>query len=271
MRKIFTIALILVILAAGIFLAIEYLDQIKSIAGSLASRQIDQIVISKENITEKEVNKADNYTTEVTYPVFSGIRDSQAKEDINAHIKSSVFAVAESFKNDARENCDFSKLGDNAPDWTCEFYALPEAYNVIDRILSVRMEYYRFTGGAHGATNYVYLNYNLSTGKPVEWNSVFKSDSEYLKKISDFSRDYLIANITKGDNAMTNEEWVKEGTEPKSDNYNTNVGFNDFGIIILFQQYQVAAYAAGPQEVTIPYPEFKDFIDPAGPLSAKLN
>jgi hypothetical protein len=39
------------------------------------------------------------------------------------------------------------------------------------------------------------------------------------------------------------------------------------GLVITFNEYQVAAYAVGPQVVVIPFTALKDISDPRGPLT----
>jgi hypothetical protein len=38
------------------------------------------------------------------------------------------------------------------------------------------------------------------------------------------------------------------------------------GLMITFDEYQVAPYAAGPQTVTVPYSELRGLINPEGVL-----
>ncbi|MFS8085155.1 MAG: RsiV family protein, partial [Acidobacteriota bacterium] len=40
------------------------------------------------------------------------------------------------------------------------------------------------------------------------------------------------------------------------------------GLWIVFDPYQVASYAAGPQTVLVPYSVLKDIIKPDGPVAA---
>jgi len=42
-------------------------------------------------------------------------------------------------------------------------------------------------------------------------------------------------------------------------------------VLISFDPYQVGPYAAGPQEIVVPYNELAALIDPAGPAGAFLN
>jgi hypothetical protein len=53
---------------------------------------------------------------------------------------------------------------------------------------------------------------------------------------------------------------------PTPENYrNWNIATD--GLMITFDEYQVAAYAAGPQTVVVPYSELQAVIDPASPLT----
>jgi hypothetical protein len=57
-----------------------------------------------------------------------------------------------------------------------------------------------------------------------------------------------------------------DGARPTPENYAVwNVSAE--GVVITFNEAQVAAYAAGPQEVVIPFATLKDIFDPQGPLN----
>ena len=57
-----------------------------------------------------------------------------------------------------------------------------------------------------------------------------------------------------------------DGAKPTPENYAVwNISAE--GLVITFNEYQVAAYAAGPQEVVIPFAALKDILDPQGPLN----
>jgi len=218
--------------------------------------------ISEKIIDFSEESKQDNYKISYKYPEFSGIKNEAAQNKINESIKNSAYFYADKFKSDAKINCDFSGLGEYAPSWMCEFDVAFNDYKITaNEILSVQMEYYQFTGGAHGNTNYVITNYDIKTGEKIDWRQIFLMNSDFFQKISELSFKNLKEKLTTGETPLSNDEWIKEGTAPNEENYNTNVGFTENGLLIIFQQYQVAPYAAGPQEVIIPYQNIENFLN----------
>lgn len=220
-----------------------------------------------KNISEKSAQY--NYEVNADYPEFSGLKNIDAQNKINQDAKNFVIATADKFKEDSKTNCDFSNLPGPKPEWVCELDVAFDNFNLTnDKILSVKIEYYQFTGGAHGGTTYEFLNYNIATGERINWQDVFKKNSDYLRIISEYSKNNLGQQLLKPNEPLSDANWIERGTAPASENYNSNVGFNNDGVAIVFQQYQVAAYAAGPQEVTVPYNQLKDAIEIAGLLGS---
>lgn len=265
MNKILAVILFVAIAALAVFLFLNYRDSVME-NQPLFSGTKD---ISFETVSSAEDSKEINYKTIIVYPQFSGIEPGRQNK-INNNIKEAVLDVTDKFKEDAKDLCDFSDLGDNAPGWQCEFTASFNNYQIIrEKILSVEMEYYRFMGGAHGGTTFAFYNYNLETGEVLAWQDIFKQNSDYLKAISEYSFSNLKAQLLQGEYPLSQEGWIKEGTDANVDNYNTNIGFSVNGLKIIFQQYQVAPYAAGPQTVTIPYSELNNYINPSGLLGVR--
>jgi hypothetical protein len=65
---------------------------------------------------------------------------------------------------------------------------------------------------------------------------------------------------------MLDDDWIQRGAGPDAENYGSwTIGKKGLGII--FDSYQVAAYAAGPQHVLVPYSALKDLIKPDGPIA----
>ncbi len=58
---------------------------------------------------------------------------------------------------------------------------------------------------------------------------------------------------------MSDDEWIATGAGPKAENFDS-WNITKTGILINFDPYQVAAYAAGPQDVLIPYEEIKSIL-----------
>ena len=84
-------------------------------------------------------------------------------------------------------------------------------------------------------------------------DEIFLPGSNYLQKISELCKAELAArNI--------GFEGFSQGADPLPENYQRwNV--SDQGLMITFDEYQVAAYAAGPQVVVIPFGELGGLVD----------
>jgi hypothetical protein len=104
------------------------------------------------------------------------------------------------------------------------------------------------------------VTFNLATGQDVTLDQLFLAGSDYLQIFSDVSK----AELSTRDIGF-NDEVFASGADPLPVNYQ-NWNITADGLLITFDEYQVAPYAAGPQTVTLPYSALKDVIDPQGPL-----
>ena len=64
---------------------------------------------------------------------------------------------------------------------------------------------------------------------------------------------------------MLDDDWIQRGAGASGENYDSWT-ITKQGLKIHFDPYQVAPYAAGPQQVTIPYSALKDIIKADGPF-----
>ena len=104
------------------------------------------------------------------------------------------------------------------------------------------------------------LNYDLAKGKDIALSDLFLPGTDYLGAIS----KYCATQLNTRD---INFKDFSQGADPTADNYK-NWNITPDGLMITFDEYQVAAYVAGPQTVTVPYGELKSLIDPNGPLGS---
>ena len=118
-------------------------------------------------------------------------------------------------------------------------------------------------GAAHPGLNSITLNYDLAQGKDLALADLFLPNSDYLGAIS----QYCVHELSKQpffDTAFA------EGAKPTPENYR-NWNITPDGLMITFDEYQVAPYAAGPQTINVPYSELKSLINPQGPLARLLQ
>lgn len=113
-------------------------------------------------------------------------------------------------------------------------------------------------GAAHPGTYSITLNYDLDQGKELALANLFLPNSNYLEAIADYCKSEL-SKQPFYDGAFTT------GADPIAENYR-NWNITPDGLMITFDEYQVAPYAAGPQVVQVPLDAIRPVVDPNGPL-----
>ncbi|HRH43680.1 MAG TPA: DUF3298 and DUF4163 domain-containing protein [Pyrinomonadaceae bacterium] len=184
-----------------------------------------------QNQTIKE--KTNGNDISISYPQFVGGNFTA----LNLALKNIALQYQNEFKKGKPEKGEENYLESG---YTIEF--------ANDNIVSVQFGQESFSGGAHPNHSSQTLNFDLKNNKPIKLADLFKPNSKYLQKLSQLSKEGL------GDNLQ-----FEEGIAPVAKN------FSDFlitkkGLLILFDEYQVAPYAAGPQEVLISYADLKEFL-----------
>jgi uncharacterized protein YecT (DUF1311 family) len=126
------------------------------------------------------------------------------------------------------------------------------------RMFAVLFSTYSYTGGAHPNSVYEAFTFLLPDGARVEIADLFTRKG--IERISALS----IAQLTKdigGPDGMTDTDWIKRGAGPNARNF-SNFALKATELALYFDAYQVAAYAAGPQEVHIPLAKLKGMLRP---------
>jgi hypothetical protein len=118
-----------------------------------------------------------------------------------------------------------------------------------------------FDGAAHPNSYSLTFNYDLAVGQQLNLYQIFLPGSDYLGPIAAYCKTQL---------ASREIAYFEGGAEPVLENYR-NWNLTTDGLLISFDPYQVAPYAAGPQTVLIPYSELITLIDPAGPLAGIMD
>lgn len=223
-----------------------------SIASNEQETKQNQILIEDKKITDKEKP----FSIEITYPYIFGLDDFNKKAE---NLANSTLAE---FKKISLENDQAVKEIDpeSYADYPREYY-LSISYDkglVDENIISIVFNISNFTGGAHGASYFSALNYDIKNKKDLALADLFLGQADYLQKISDF----CINDLTKQMKERAGDEgaqgaWIQDGAGPNIDNYsvfliNPSTGSGQATITFYFPQYQVAAYALGDFKVIYP-------------------
>lgn len=123
--------------------------------------------------------------------------------------------------------------------------------------VSLNFVIYTFSGGAHGMTYFEAFTFDLANDVELALDDIFQPGVAYLDEIAPMA----IAALTEQLGDMADAEWIAQGAGPLPENYQDWLLTPD-ALVFIFEPYQVAAYAAGPQRVTILLAELQDILAP---------
>lgn len=131
-------------------------------------------------------------------------------------------------------------------------------------IISVRFLAQGYIAGmAHPYHHHFVVNYDLKTNAPIELNDLFAEGADYLPILSGYT-SYMLSK------RLHDKQMILSGTAPKPENFrNWNVKAN--GLLITFDEYQVAPYVEGSQTVLVPYGILRESIGNESPLAGCIN
>lgn len=188
----------------------------------------------------------------IAYPQFLSTKFQAAIKRINRYYKLKALSFQQYCKQDllkmAIKQFEYS-VANNFP--IREFEAVLDykiTYND-NCTVSLFFDRYEYTGGAHGNTVRYSDTWNLQNGYRISLSQMFPKSFHY--------KTYIIKNIYS-----QIAEQIKNGESSYFDNYRQNVvnsfNVNNFylthkGIVVYFQQYDIAPYSSGIPEFTIPY------------------
>ncbi len=210
--------------------------------------------VSVQSSPFSETGIAPVYTITAQIPTLQGSSDPRVT-NFNTLVDQIIQDEIELFKTDVLA------FASNPPIAAGSSFDL--SYSVIGQradIWSIKFDIYVYSDGAAHPNGYSRtLNYDLSNGREISLDELFLSGSNYLQTISDFCKTQLSARDI-------GFEMFSAGADPLAENYR-RWNISDGGLVITFDAYQVAAYAAGPQLVTIPFSELQSIINPQGALA----
>ena len=103
------------------------------------------------------------------------------------------------------------------------------------------INYYSYDGGAHGVGGYQYLNIDLETKKLLSFDDVFKPNQQAKLK------ELLWERYTRYGEVQDEEAFTSKDAFEVTDNFY----LDHDGIHFVYNVYEIASYAEGPQELVI--------------------
>ena len=200
--------------------------------------------ISSETI--KNDNKYLKSTLEI--PIIHG-SNSEISDQINKKIKEDILLFYDSSAKEAEEFLDDFEIDESN-------FVADASYEIKKNsptVVSLIIKYYKYSGGAHGYYEYVPYNIDMRNGKIFNLKDMFKDNVDYKIIIND--------EINNQIKALSNKE---ENLDQIYDFYsikdNQKFYIEDGNIVIIFDLYEIAPYAAGIPEFSINASKYIDSI-----------
>ncbi|RED64588.1 PdaC/SigV domain-containing protein [Cohnella lupini] len=206
-------------------------------------------VVGIEAIEENDIHVATAVIKEdgarksllINYPQLSGFSNDAVQSNINSLLKSEAEAKAEAAREalaEAVKGLDDSSVTEVSFDGT---YTI--TYNEQGK-LSLYVDYYSYTGGAHGLTVRVPYTFDLASGELITLKEAAGGDGKYVSIINDKIKSQIEA---RGLDLIEPFKTI----EPDREFF-----LKHNGIVITFGQYEYTPYAAGMPEFEIPFEDF---------------
>ena len=115
-------------------------------------------------------------------------------------------------------------------------------------IISIAVNSYLNTGGAHGNTNITFYNFDITTAKVIEMKNLITDVDAFTKIANEY---FLMETNNQDVEYFFGEEF----------HLPDNLGFNEEGVILFYNVYEIASYATGITEFTIPFDEISSYLN----------
>ena len=187
------------------------------------------------------------YMTVDSYlPVLHGLADENIQTLLNTGWEDDVKQIESSLAADLDEYIRYNQVN-GFPIRPYLLFSRYQTGTLNQNLLSLYVDYYTFTGGAHGSTDRRPYNYDLQTGRPLRLADIFQSgydfrgiiDREISARIAAQPGDYFSGEM--GFTGLKDEQ---------------NFYIRDGQLVIYFSQYEIAPYAAGIPEFAFPVAQF---------------
>lgn len=220
------------------------------------------------NFSEKQLSGCDTGCPEITINYVEVDEQSDRSDKINEAIEAFVIdalylgdELSDPSSKDITEAADgfvnmYRTHSAEFPDMQLEYFAEISVSEVYQSplLLSLEMRQYLFTGGAHGYGATYFANFDSQTGDELNNEDIF-TDIEAFTDFAEvaFRKEYKIP-----ENGSINATgfWFEDDKFhlPES------IGFEGNNVVMIYNQYDIASYAAGPIELQLAISKIKPFL-----------
>ncbi|MFS4454579.1 PdaC/SigV domain-containing protein [Maribacter sp. 2304DJ31-5] len=201
----------------------------------------------------------------VTISIPEALNKSKIDRTINAAIKEEIIYLLNFDENTETMDIDMAinsflkgydelklKYAEAATPWEANINGYIAYEN--ERLLTVRLDSYLFTGGAHGYSSVRFLNFDKEKGIELENKELFVNEGDFT----------AFAEVK-----FRSQEHVPQGSSINSTGFMfetdsfylpENIGYTQEGLQLFYKPYEIASYADGPIVLTLPFKEIWSYL-----------
>lgn len=205
------------------------------------------------SVITKEFYKCTEDTSvyvKISYPQIINMKDQQLQNKINLMLEEQFLFAVQSYEEFAS---DPELLADYPADWSFVFEVTYRTTYLSNNVISIVLDHYEFTGGAHG--NYFSEGYNirLSDGKILLLTDVVKENK--LKNLSLLCEQRIMEIFEV-------ESLADVGLFEEEINLTSEQDFylKPNQLVLQFDPYEIGPYAMGSIEVELGFDKLKDLL-----------
>jgi len=196
---------------------------------------------------------------ESTVPTFDGTTDKSLLDSLykpanlqlngysRSELEAGLKASAQQYYDDIKKN-----LADFKPTFhqTWNQSSHMKTFSREHDFLTIQYKFDGYSGGAHGYYNEIYKVFDLKNNKTLQLSDVVENqDSQVWSRI-------LMDHFLKNDIGTGQSEMLLVKEIP----LNNNFYFDNQNLYFLYNQYEIAAYAAGPILIKVPFSDIKPML-----------
>jgi hypothetical protein len=183
-----------------------------------------------------------------TIPQYSSGMDAVFLSGFNESYRQVVLAAFSQFEPVALEMRASRQIPDHMKN-ALTFRAGYEIFRNDSSFVSLTQTTYQYTGGAHGSSRLSASTVRLETGLEVKLPDLFLDGADFTGRLSEgVLREGAVRKLPL---------WGFTGVRPDAAFYLT-----DAGLVLFFQQYEIAPYSEGIVRILYPYRELSDILQP---------
>jgi hypothetical protein len=217
----------------------------------------------------REKNKKLKYEVSAAYPQVTGVADPNY-DKFNQTVRNLISRKVGDFRKEMTPSAEDELAPDENPvideSLGSDINVNYEVALAKDDLIAIQFTVSSYSAGAAHPNSYTeVVNFDLKNGKLLKLADLFQPGAKYLQTLSIFCIQELKKQAKAQGDTFIDDDWINRGAGAELTNYD-NWTITRKGLGITFDPYQVAAYAAGPQNVLVPYSALKEIIKPVGML-----